>query len=128
MAIQNPNSCGQGHDPFYINHPFTALVLSYGYAYSHSTPITALDRSVHIHHTFRLGEHNVGLDENQPNTWETSCGSGSGHHWRGKGFEELKAHLRSKNRRYFLRKKTCLHCGETYPCRGVLQGTHSFKK
>lgn len=22
----------------------------------------------------------------------------------------------------------CLQCGETFPCRGVLQGTHSFKK
>jgi hypothetical protein len=23
---------------------------------------------------------------------------------------------------------TCLTCGETYPCRGTLQGTHTFKK
>ncbi len=25
------------------------------------------------------------------------------------------------------RAKSCNDCGETYPCRGVLQGTHSFK-
>lgn len=104
MAIQNPNSCGQGYDPFYINHPLTALVLSYGYIYSHSTPVTAIDGTYYIHHTFKLAAHNVGLDENRPNTWETSTSTASGHRWQGMGFEELRSHLASKNRRYHLRR------------------------
>lgn len=101
MAIQNPNSCGQGHDPFYLNHPFTPLVLAFGYVYSHSTPITAMDGTRYVHHTFKLGEHNVGLDENTPNTWDTSCSTTSS--WQGMGHAELRAHLRSKNRRYGLK-------------------------
>lgn len=74
----------------------------YGYRYSHSTPITALDGTRYIHHTFKLGSHNVGLDENRPNTWDTSTATSSGRGWHGIGFEELRAHLTSKNRRYSL--------------------------
>lgn len=102
--IQNPNSCGQGTDPFYINHPFTPLILSYGYSYSHSTPITALDGTRYVSHTFKNGEHNVSIDENKPNTWTTSTSCASGRHWIGMGFNELRAHLRSKSRRYGLKK------------------------
>jgi hypothetical protein len=102
MSIQNPNSCGQGTDPFHINHPLSVIVRSFGYVYSHSTPITALDGTRYISHTYKHGEHNVSLSERTPDIWETSTSCASGRSWVGKGATELIAHLKSKKRRYNL--------------------------
>lgn len=102
MAIQNANSCGQGTDPFHINHHLSAIVRHFGYTYSHSTPITALDRTRYILHTYKHGTHNVSLSEHTPDIWETSVSCSSGRCWRGKGETELIAHLKSKARRHGL--------------------------
>lgn len=102
MVIENPNSSGQGYDADHSRHPLHATVVKYGYTYSHSTPITALDGSTYVHHTYKLGTHNVGLSHGK--LWDTSVSTSSGHKWDGLGAIELDAHLKSKRRRYGLYK------------------------
>jgi hypothetical protein len=98
MAIENPNTCGQGYDADHLRHPLHATVVKYGYTYSHSTPIHALDGTIYLHHTYKFGAHNVGLSHS--NLWDTSVSTRSSHKWSGKGMAELDAHLKSKRRRY----------------------------
>ena len=52
-----------------------------------------------------------------------------GNHWYGNspGVGMYARMHRAKPTKTRKRDRTCNHCGETYPCRGVLQGTHSFK-
>lgn len=49
--IQNPNSCGQGFDPFHNNHPLHGIVVAFGYVYSHSTSVVEMGGTRYIHHT-----------------------------------------------------------------------------
>lgn len=99
MAIENANSSGQGHDAEHVNHPLYSTVVKHGYVYSHSTPIHTIDGATYIHHTYKLGTHNVGL--NRGESWNTSICSSSGRHWSGKGTARLDAHLKSKRKRYY---------------------------
>jgi len=104
MAIQYPNSCGQGNDPEHVKHPLHATVVKYGYEYSHSTPVRALAGTVYIHHTYKHGEHSVGILHS--NLWDSSVSTGSSQKHSGKGAPELDAHLKSKSRRYGLKRET----------------------
>lgn len=105
MPSGKPAPGGQGTDPDHVNHPLHATVTALGYRYSHSTPIHRLDGSVGIHHTYNyigaiLG-HNVGVNSDSL-VWATSTGTASARSWQGKGEAELRAHLKSKRRRYGL--------------------------
>lgn len=102
MAIENPNSCGQGHDPLHSTTVLHPIIVSFGYIYSHSTPVVHPSGRV-IHHTYKFGEHNVSVMDTPTPIWETSTSCASGRHWTGLGASELRAHLASKRRRYGLR-------------------------
>jgi len=106
MMIEAPNSSGQGYAPSHSEHLLHNEILYWGYAYSHSTPITALDGTQYLHHTYKRGEHNVGVHETGGRlVWDTSVSCGSGHRWTGIGLRELTAHLQSKARRYVALKR-----------------------
>lgn len=102
MAIQNANSSGQGTDPFHNNNPLHGIITGFGYAYSHSTPVVHGEYRL-IHHTYKLGEHNVGVYEYPGEyhaRWDTSVSCASGRQTQGYGHNSLVKHLRSKRNRY----------------------------
>lgn len=105
--IENPNSCGQGYDPTHYDNEYHNIIRAFGYVYSHSTIITALDGTKYTSHCYKLGEtnreHNVSVNTNS-RVWMTSTGCSSGRHWQGLGQVELIAHLRSKRQRYSVLK------------------------
>lgn len=101
MAIQNANTSGQGFDPFHINTPLHALIVSFGYTYSHSTPVRFAE-GVHILHCYKRGDHNVSTDESEDGGvhWSTSTSCASGRQWTGTGPTQLRKHLKGKRSRY----------------------------
>ena len=107
--ITSPNSCGQGKCTAAIDHPFALAPLSFGYVYSHSTPVHYPAGVVQMFHTFKhpQGEHSVSLitrrDDGMHGTlWDTSTSPASGRkHW-GNGYIALSKHLKGKARRHKL--------------------------
>lgn len=105
--IKEPNSSGQGYSPEWSTHPLAFKVLSFGYRYSHSTPVGYMVHGVQLwslHHTFKYGEHTVSLCK--PNgadslLWSTSTSCASGHKHTGIGAKALAEHLLRKSRRYY---------------------------
>ncbi len=102
MAIQNPNTCGQGFDPFHANLPHHAIITSFGYQYSHSTPVHHVG-AVKIHHTYK---HEVDQEQNCTvignddfSCWETGR-SGSGMRYTSNGLHTLRRYLKSHVRRW----------------------------
>ena len=105
MAIQNPNSSGQGFDPFARNNLAHVDILSFGYEYSHSVPVMHGDMGRLIHHCYKRGEHNVsvwdrGMGIFSTVNWTTSTSCASGRHTRGYDVLSLRKHLKNKSRRY----------------------------
>ena len=99
MAIQKPNSSGQGYDPDHQQHPLHPVITTHGYEYSHSTPIYQRNGTTHVHHTYQQGEHKVGVEGHNTN-WESKTSSASGHSQQGTGAAALDKHLQGKRRRY----------------------------
>jgi hypothetical protein len=112
-AIHNANSSGQGHDPEHQNHPLHSTITKHGYNYSHSTPINRANGTKYISHTYKHGTHNVSTHSDASHTgsqhWSTSTSTSSGHGHNGMGVPELEAHLKSKGRRYGLKKNNPVH-------------------
>jgi hypothetical protein len=105
-AILNPSSSFEGEvpSPSYWED-FHNLILSMGYRYSHTTPVhTPSGVIVFYHHYIHESGHGVSYRHGHGMLWYSSCGSASGRKWDGKGLPELRAHLKSKARRYGLRK------------------------
>lgn len=94
-GIENPNSAGQGHDPSHSANSLHGVLGAHGYEYSHTTPITRQNGEVYKHHTYKKGEHNIGV-EHGTNKWSGSKSS-SGFRHTGSGGESLHKYL--KNRR-----------------------------
>jgi hypothetical protein len=53
-TIVNPNSCGQGYSSEHSRNPYHTLLTSYGWQYSHSTPVTLLEGKK-LYHTYVCG-------------------------------------------------------------------------
>src|SRR5262249_41516525 len=105
MAIQRPNSSGQGHDPEHANNPFHDEIMSHGYSYSHTTPIVGRDNQVSHHHTYKKfygnDDHNVGVMKHPVTKvwgWDAHKG-GPGRHTTGNSTDSLHTYLSNKNRR-----------------------------
>src|ERR1035437_10495835 len=99
MAIENPNSSGQGHDPDHKDNPHHATLLKHGYVYSHSTPVRSRQNGVRIHHTYKhpdLKDHVAGVhqpsDQNS-HVWSTHK-LGNGFEYSGQGDAALDKHLK----------------------------------
>jgi hypothetical protein len=113
-AIENPNSSGQGHDTDHVTHPLHATIAKHGYKYSHSTPIHRADTSTYISHTYKHGGHNVSTHSDPAQgrqIWSTSTSTSSGRHHSGIGSVELEHHLKSKGRRFGLKKEEVIFEG-----------------
>lgn len=108
-GIQNPNSSGQGYHPNHADHPYHDTIVSHGYEYSHSTPITGPsvttklgqppEQNKYLSHTYKhktLKDHNVsvtvGKNGNKPH-WAVSV-SGSGLENRGNDNNKLNSFLK----------------------------------
>lgn len=114
MNIENPNTSGQGFCADHANHQFHSIALEFGYTYSHTTRVYAGSGWVYFWHTYKHGAgkdaHNLGFAHSEATGlptkfWDTSTSCASGHKWEGMGETELRAHLKSKARRYNLKKK-----------------------
>jgi len=80
-GIQNPNSSGQGYHPDHANHPYHDTIVSHGYEYSHSTPITDLSGRKYLQHSYKhkvLKDHVVGVSmkDDKPGWSVSKLGSG----------------------------------------------------
>ena len=110
MAIQNPNSSGQGHDPDHEKNPYHATLLKHGYEYSHSTPVNHSAYSVspshpdykkqdiRIHHSYKhkdLKDHVVGVSSTKDggHKWDVHK-LGQGTSFTGTGWSALDKHLK----------------------------------
>jgi hypothetical protein len=98
MAITNPNSSGQGHDPDHKDNPHHATMLKHGYVYSHSTPVHHQSGIVN-HHTYThpdLKDHVASVykpSKMNSHVWSThKLGAGSSHE--GQGDADLDKHLK----------------------------------
>lgn len=105
MAIQNPNSSGQGYDPTHADEDeYFPVITAFGYEYSHSTPVTHMGGERVIHHTYKRAGHNVSTwwASRGPigTQWETSTSTSSGRHTTGNNKAGLVKHLRGKSQRY----------------------------
>jgi hypothetical protein len=100
--IENPNSSGQGYCADHIASLLHWEAVRFGYAYSHSVPITRMDGSKFIHHCYKYGEHNVSFSilPGDRDPWSTSTSCASGRQFTGIGIVALVKHLTSKRRRY----------------------------
>lgn len=96
-SIKNPNSSGQGHSDDHLSNPHHNVLIEQGFTYSHSTPITKMDGTKYLHHTYKLGERNVGIDSD--GKWSSSKSSASGRRLTGRSTEDLKKHLKSVKKR-----------------------------
>ena len=105
MAIRNPNSSGQGFDPFHRNNLAHNDIIAFNYVYSHSVPVVHFGNKLLIHHCYKQSEHNVSVWEvgfgifTQVN-WTTSVSCASGRYTRGYDVIALRKHLKNKARRY----------------------------
>jgi hypothetical protein len=97
-GISNANTSGQGHDASHVMHPLHPVITNHGYTYSHTTPVHH-GAGVTNHHTYKKGEHNVGVRHGS-DSWSTSTSTASGRQTVGKGEVALEAHLARKDRRY----------------------------
>jgi hypothetical protein len=96
--IQDPNSSGQGYDPDHGN-PFESLLSQFGYSYSHSTPVR-YKTGVRIHHTYKKGNHNIGVERDANNVWHWDASKGgSGHSYSGWGPDKLEKYLEGRSKR-----------------------------
>ena len=100
--IENPNSSGQGYCPEHQTNEAHPVILSYGYQYSHTTPVTLSGGAKVEHHSYYRGDHWVSYHQEPGGSlaWSTSCSLGSGrqHHWHG--VVALSLHLKRKRGRY----------------------------
>lgn len=103
--ITNPNSSGQGHDPDHVLNPYHALIVSYGFTYSHSTTIHYSGGGGYVHHTYALGERKVGVGKGR---WDAEKSSASGHARGGMSLDTLRQYLTNLERRGELKPTTSM--------------------
>ncbi len=100
--IENPNSSGQGYSSEHQASEGHAAIIQYGYAYSHTTPVTLSGGARVEHHSYQKGSHWVSYHQEPGGwlAWSTNCSLGSGrqHHWHG--VVALALHLKRKRQRY----------------------------
>jgi len=97
--IQDPNSSGQGYDPDHTQVPYEGILSKYGYSYSHSTPVV-YPSGRRIHHTYKKGDHGVGVDQTPGGVWKWDAHKGgSGHSYGGSNAESLEKYLKGRARK-----------------------------
>jgi hypothetical protein len=100
--IQDANTSGQGYSPSHTDTPEHRIIKQWGYHYSHSVSIGALNGFRHLLHCYKRGEHNVSvlLDGGFAPKWITSTSCASGRNHIGRGLDTLRIHLKYKASRY----------------------------
>lgn len=93
--IINPNSSGQGTDDSHVTHPLHTTLVSFGFTYSHSTPITRSNGTKYVHHTYSRGERVVGVNHTGSLRWEGQARCGSGRYRRDSGVQSLTKYLKN---------------------------------
>lgn len=93
--IINPNSSGQGTDDSHVTHPLHTTLVSFGFTYSHSTPITRADRTKYVCHTYKRGERVIGVNDTGSLGWQGKTRCGSGRCSAGKGILSLTKYLKN---------------------------------
>ena len=99
--IDNPNSSGQGHSDSHKDNPYHKLLTEFGFKYSHSTPITKMDGSKYIHHTYK-NKYNVGVFQQKEDgswLWDASPSSASGYQMHGNSEKRLRNYLSNLKKR-----------------------------
>jgi hypothetical protein len=100
-SIHFPNIFNQGHDEDHRNHPLHQTLLKHGYSYSFTTPVHQPDGSIHHHHVWQNGHHQVGAYAGKTE-FSSKTSASSGHVFTGIGKIALSKHLANKQRRYKL--------------------------
>ncbi len=99
-TIQSPNTSGQGFCPAHADSAYHRIAIEFGYAYSHSTPVTFLTGRRVVLHTYKQGNHHLSFGQDTATAWATSCTTASGRRWEGFGSARLSRHLAGKRQRY----------------------------
>lgn len=105
--LSDPNSCGQGKFLTISDHPFTSIMLKYGYRYSHSTNVTFGDSRWMLYHTFehtKNPEHKVSFYQGSSLTLNTTCSTSSNRNHTCMGINDIERHLTYKSQKYNLSK------------------------
>jgi len=105
MNIKNPSSSQPITAPDHTSHPLHETLVKAGFAYSHTTPIGAIDgQSFNDWHSYRRGERAISVphySEIHPGNLafraKSSCGSGR--ETIGKGLDRLATYLKNIARR-----------------------------
>ena len=93
------NSGQQGRHPDHADNPHHDTLTRHGYKYSHSTPITRQDGTKYTHHTYKKGNHNVGIDR-ASGSWKWNASrTGSGRTYRGRDDKQLDKYLKGHGAR-----------------------------
>ena len=93
------NSGQQGHHPDHADNPHHDTLTRHGYKYSHSTPTTRQDGTKYTHHTYKKGNHNVGIDR-ASGSWKWNAGrTGSGTTYHGRDDKQLDKYLKGHGAR-----------------------------
>ena len=93
------NSGQQGRHPDHADNPHHDTLTRHGYKYSHSTPITRQDGTKYTHHTYKKGNHNVGIDR-ASGSWKWNAGrTGSGMTYHGRDDKQLDKYLKGHGAR-----------------------------
>ena len=93
------NSGQQGHHPDHADNPHHDTLTRHGYKYSHSTPITRQDGTKYTHHTYKKGNHNVGIDR-ASGSWKWNASrTGSGRTYHGRDDKQLDKYLKGHGAR-----------------------------
>lgn len=103
--IVDANISGQGYDKDHTANAAHLDILACGYEYSHSVPVVHFDNKRLLHHCYKHGRHNVavwtvGYGVFATVNWNASTSCSSGRSMRGYDVLSLRAHLKSKARRY----------------------------
>jgi hypothetical protein len=100
MGIKNPNSSGQGEHPDHKKNPHHRSLEGLGFKYSHTTPIGRRGGDFYLHHTYKMGDFNVGVHQNERDEWVWSGSKGgSGRRQTGRGDSSLTKYLKGVKKR-----------------------------
>lgn len=99
LVIENPNSSKQGHCPHHAENPHHDVLIEFGWEYSHTTPIRAMDQSQYAIHTYRYPGTDYVVGVNCQPGWRADAsklGAGYNHSYFA---SQLRRYLKSKARR-----------------------------
>ena len=97
-AIENPNSSGQGYCAAHVNNPHHATITKYGWVYSHTTPIRAVDGSIYTIHTYKHKHVDWNISVNCRPGWRVDSSRGGSGRMTSYFGSQLDKYLKRKSR------------------------------